>query len=365
MEKIILHVDLDSFYASLEEIRNEEIQGKPVVICVYSGRTKNSGAVSTSNYKARELGIKAGMPISRAQNLAKDKDVIFLPNDMEYYSEVSGRIMELLEEEADTIEQVSIDEACLDVTENSERELENAVRIAKSIKKKIEKTENITCSVGIGSNKLVAKMASEYEKPDGLTVIKDSEIKDFFEKMSLKKLHGIGPKTIKILEELGIKTTKELANANLSALEGYFGPKKALKLQNIARGIGSDKVEPRQKKQISRIGTLKEDSDDVDFIFDKMKELLKELNKKSRKKRVSFHTISIITIDTSLKTQTRSETIPETRDVEEISDKFRDLLENFLEENKGIKLRRVGVRISNLTYKKEQTSLKDFKKLQG
>ena len=131
-----MHVDLDSFYASLEENRDPAIKGKPVVICVYSGRSEESGAVSTSNYKARAFGIKAGMPIVIAKRIAKGKDVVFLPVDMDYYREISERIMDLMEEESDTMEQVSIDEAYLDVTELTDGNWDKAIEIAKSIKEK-------------------------------------------------------------------------------------------------------------------------------------------------------------------------------------------------------------------------------------
>lgn len=360
MSRIILHLDLDSFYASLEELRNKEIIGKPIVICVFSGRSEDSGAVSTANYKARELGIKSGMPISRAKLLAKDKDVVFLPIDKEYYSIASQRIMELLEEEGDTIQQVSIDEAYLDITEKSDGSWENAKKIAEEIKNKIREKENLICSIGIGPNKLVAKIASKHKKPDGLTIIKDSDVKEFFENLPLSKLHGIGNKTIEPLNQLGIKSVKDLANWNLQFLENSFGTNKAKKLQDIARGIDDSLVEQRDKQQISRLGTLKEDTDSIEIIFDKMKELLVDLSKKIQQDRVLFRTISIITIDSYLKMQTRSETITETDNFEKIIPIFRSLIEKFLQENTGIKLRRIGVRVSNLVYKKQQKTLIDF-----
>lgn len=360
MHRIILHVDLDSFYASLEELRNEEIRGKPVVICVYSGRSEDSGAVSTANYKARELGIEAGMPISVAKRHAKDKDVVFLPYDIEYYRTVSERIMELLEEEADIIQQVSIDEAYLDVTEKSMDNWINAKKIANKIKKRIKEQEGLTCSIGIGSNKLVAKIASKQKKPDGLTIIKDTEVKEFFENLPISKIHGVGNKTIKILDELGIKTTKELAKFDIYSLEGKFGKNKAKILQEKAGGIDDSPVEPKERQQISRLGTLKEDTNDVEKIVEKIKELAVGVKEKIDKENVSFRTISVITIDTTLKVQTRSETIQSTDNVDSILPIVKILLEKFFDETPDIKFRRIGIRVSNLIYKKEQKTLGEF-----
>jgi len=358
MQRIILHIDLDSFYASLEELRHEDIRGKPVVICVFSGRSEDSGTVSTANYKARELGIKSGMPISLAKRLAKDKDVAFLQNDIEYYRTVSDRIMEIIEEEADIFQQVSIDEAYLDVTKKSMDKWDNAKKIAEKIKKKIKEQEGLTCSVGIGPNKLVAKMASKHQKPNGLTIIKDAEVKEFFENLPVSKIHGIGEKTTKILDELGIKTAKELASSDIKILEKKFGKNKSKLLLDKSQGIDDSPVEQKDRQQISRLGTLKEDTDNIEVIFEKIKELATDMKKKIEK--VSFRTVSIITIDTALKTQTRSETVQVTNNLDSVLPITKSLLENFLKENSEKKLRRVGIRVSNLVYKKEQKTIGDF-----
>lgn len=360
MTRIVLHVDLDSFYASLEEIRNTEIKGKPVVICVYSGRSPDSGAVSTSNYKARELGIKAGIPISFAKRIAKDKEVVFLPVDMEHYRLASDRIMELLEEEADTIEQVSIDEAYLDVTNRTFGNWIEAQKIAEKIKEKIKHHEGLTCSVGIGPNKLVAKMASGHKKPNGLTVITDAEVIGFFEKLPVSNIHGIGDRTTKSLNDLGIQTASDLANYNIDALERIFGKNKAKILREKAKGIDESPVEQGEIQQISRIGTLSEDTDNIEIIFEKIKELSIDIQKKIKKKVVDFRTISIIAIDTELKTHSRSETLQQTNLIDENLITVRKLLQKFFEENPEKKLRRIGIKVSNLLEKKKQKSLGDF-----
>jgi DNA polymerase IV (DinB-like DNA polymerase) len=360
MDRIILHVDLDSFYASLEELRNKDVMGKPLVVCVYSGRSEDSGVVSTANYKARKLGIKSGMPIAFAKRIAKEKNVVFLPVDMEYYRTVSDRIMELLEGEAEVMEQVSVDEAYLDVTEKTRGRWVKAEEIAGNIKKKISDREGVTCSVGAGPNKLIAKMASKHRKPDGLTVVKEKDVKSFLENMPILGLHGIGPKTAKVLEELGVETAGELASFDLPMLAEKFGENTARLLRGRASGIDDSPVEPRERQQISRIGTLKEDTGDIEEIFNKIKELAEDLKGKIGKERVYFRTVSIIAVDTNLKTHLKSETIAETDDIEAALKVARKLLEGFPDENPETLLRRVGIRVSNLVYKKEQTTLKDF-----
>lgn len=359
MQRIILHMDLDSFYAAVEEKRNPSISGKPIVICVFSGRSSDSGAVATANYKARELGIKAGIPIVLAKKLANE-ETVFLPNDINYYREVSERIMELIEDECDALEQASVDEAYMDVTQKSNGTWENAQAIAQAIKQKIKDQEGLTCSIGIGPNKLVAKMASKVKKPDGLTMIKTDEVENFLENLDVRKLHGVGGKTTDALSSLGIKTAKELAHFSPLALEEKLGKNKTRLLQEKARGIDESPVEQKEAQQISRIGTLKEDTRDQEVIFEKIKELAQDMKRKVEKKKVFFRTIGIIAIDTGLETQTRSETMAETDDINIALLSASQLLAKFLEENPKKRLRRVGIRISNLLYKKEQTSLGDF-----
>lgn len=174
--RIILHIDMDYFFAQCEEREHPELKGKPVVICVYSGRGGDRGAVSTSNYEARKLGVKAGISISRAKKLAPN--AVFLPVNMELYHYKSGQVMEILKEYSDKIEQESIDEAYCDLTEKVTG-FEGARMLALKLKDEIRQLVGLTCSVGIGPNKLIAKVASDYKKPDGLTVVRSEEVLQF------------------------------------------------------------------------------------------------------------------------------------------------------------------------------------------
>src|SRR3989344_221772 len=168
--RVILHLDLDSFFASCEEQRNPALKGKPVVICNYT-RGLDSGAVTTANYVARKLGIKSGMPVSFARRAAKNAvDAVFLPTDIDYYSQVSDQVMQLLQAYADAFEPASIDEAFLEVTQRLQGDFGKAEALGRELKARILEKTGLTCSVGIASNKLLAKTASDFRKPDGLTV---------------------------------------------------------------------------------------------------------------------------------------------------------------------------------------------------
>ncbi len=356
--RIILHIDLDSFYASLEEQRKPELRGKAVVICMFSGRGE-SGAIATANYKARELGIKAGMPIVFAKRLGAD--AIFLPADLEYYRSESAKIMEIFQGYADNFQQVSIDEAYLDVS--SCGSFEQAEEIAMKIKSDIRRME-LTCSVGIAPNKLVAKMASRFKKPDGLTVVEEKEVRKFLNPMPVEKLHGIGGKTAEALGEMGIKTSEELAKADLKKLESVFGKNKAKLLKEKAEGVDDSPVTGQLAKQLSRIGTLKKDTADFTEIYGKIEQLAGEMHKKILKRKVLFRTVSIIIIGANLEMQTKSKTINETNKLEDILEIARALLREFLDESDN-KVRRAGIRVSNLVYEEQkerkERSLQEFR----
>jgi DNA polymerase IV (DinB-like DNA polymerase) len=172
-------VDLDYFYAQCEETRNPSIRGKAVVVSVYSGRTEDSGVVSTANYLAREYGVRSGIPISVAKNRLRDADAVFLPVDHSFYGEVSEKVMTVLRGYADRFERVGIDEAYLDVTERARGDFATAAEIARSTKKEIHSQLGLTCSIGIGPNRLVAKIAADANKPDGLTVVEPGALQEF------------------------------------------------------------------------------------------------------------------------------------------------------------------------------------------
>lgn len=346
MERIILQIDLDSFYASVEILRRPELKGKPVVVCVFSGRTDDSGAVATANYLARELGIRAGMPISMAKERGKDK-AVFLPTDLAYYREVSDRVMEIIRSYSDVFEQRSIDEAYLDLA-GIANTFEEAEEIAKEIKKDILESEGLTCSIGIGPNKLVAKMASKAKKPDGLTIVKPEEVKGFLWPLPASKLFGVGPKSLEVFQKLGIKTIGDLAACDMKKLVEEFGENRGKEFHEHANGIDEGPVTETERQQLSKLGTLKKDTRNLDEVCEKLDELLVDLAKKISDKNLKFKTISVIAINTGLETFTKSKTLESASgSAQVVREESRFLMDSLLREREKDLLRRCGLRVSN------------------
>lgn len=369
MKRIILLLDLDYFYAALEERRKPELKGKPVVVCVYSGRTEDSGAVATSNYEARKLGIKSGMYIMQAKALAgkaSEQETVFIPVDMEHYRKASKRIMSIARRFADRYEQVSIDEIYLDVSRKSGGSYEKARKLAQRIKNNILRKEKVTCSIGIGPSKLIAKMAAGEKKPDGLTVILPMQVKDFLRPKEASELHGVGSKTSEALNKIGIKTIGDLAKADIEKLTPLFGEKKAMLLVQHANGIDDDPVEEEARKQISRIVTLKIDSEDFGYISEKIPLLSEAIFRKLEARKASFRTVSVLAVVKGLEQRTKSISLPEpSASKQDIIDCSREALKQFLAEKPG-KLRRFGIRVSGFSdlekKQKEQKRILDFGK---
>ncbi len=361
--RTILAVDLDYFYAQCEEVRKPEIKDKPVVVCVFSGRTEDSGAVSTSNYIARKLGVKSGIPIVLAKRiLSKNSEAVFLPMDREYYESVSERIMETLRSHIPRMEQMSIDEAYLDATESAHGDFAAAEKIGTRIKKEILDAEQLSCSVGIGPNKLVAKMAVDAKKPDGLTAILPSQVRSFLNPLPVGKLFGIGPKTEQKLGALGIKTVEDLANCDEERLSKEFGRNLGPQLKRSAQGMDDDPVQERETEQLSRIITLKRDTDKFDFA-NEISPLCKDISNRLEAKELLCKSVGIIAITSELKTKNRAKTLDIPTNLEEkIFSVSSELFGSFFSENQELAVRRAGIRVSGLTKRsaKKDSSLTEF-----
>jgi DNA polymerase IV (DinB-like DNA polymerase) len=356
--RIIFHVDMDYFFAQCEERECPEIKGKPVVVCVYSGRGGDSGAVSTSNYEARKLGIKAGMPISRAKKLAQD--AVFLPVNMELYRSISDEIMEILRGHCRTFEQESVDEAFCDIT-GMVPDFEEARMLAINIKEEIRKKVGLTCSVGVAANKLVAKIASDFRKPDGLTVVKPDEIQKFLAPLKITDLTGVGKKTGERLNELGVHTIGELSMMPAEELIREFGQAKGIWLKQASNGINDSPVVGREgTEQIGRITTLKEDTRDLSVIFKAIDELSEDVYRKLVERKLGFKSVSFVAITSDFKTHSKTHTLSApAKDLERIRMEARELARAFLAEN-PVALRRVGIRVANLMEEKGQRTLGEF-----
>jgi DNA polymerase IV (DinB-like DNA polymerase) len=339
--------DFDYFFAQCEELRNPSIKDKPVVVGVYSGRTEESGAVSTSNYVARKYGVKSGMPLFLAKRKLEGTDAVFFKVDHEYYDQISDRIMQIFRGYATSLEQVSIDEAYLDVSEQVEGSFEKAQDYGQKIKVDVKTKVGISFSIGVGTSKLVAKIACDSQKPDGLTIIRPEEAEAFLSPLAVDRLLGVGKKTTVRMEQMGIKTIGDLAKYNCQRLIEVFGKVMGIYFHNAANAIDNEPVvEQGEAESISRIGTLKQDTRDLDFILQKTDELAEYVFKDLTERNLSFKSVSIYVVLVDLSCKNRSVTFEQpAKDKETITKNVRTLFEKFLGES-TLEIRRVGVKVS-------------------
>lgn len=352
---MIFLADFDYFFAQCEELRNPAIKDKPVVVGVYSGRTEDSGAVSTSNYIARKYTVKSGMPLFLAKRKLEGTDAVFFRVDHEYYDQISNRIMDIFRTYATSIEQVSVDEAYLDVTEQVEGSFEKAVGYAQKIKADVKAKVGIAFTIGVGPNKLIAKIACDAQKPDGLTVVKPEDAKAFLAPLPVNSLLGVGKKTAVRMEQMGIKTISDLAKYDCQVLIEVFGKALGIYFHNAANGIDNEPVQEQgEAESISRIGTLKQDTRDLAFILQKTDELTEDIFKEVSDKNLSFKTVSIYVVITDLSSKSRSITLEQpAKDKETIVKNTKMLLEKFLGES-TLEIRRVGVRVAGFSKEEPQ-----------
>ncbi len=256
VEKLILHVDMDAFFAAVEQNDNPELIGKPVVI---GSAPDQRGVVSTCSYEARKFGIHSAMPSRTAYQ--RCKHAIFLPGRMARYKEVSREIMKIFDSFTPFVEPLSIDEAFLDVT-GSQRLMGDGLTIAKALKQSVKEQTGLSCSVGVAPNKFLAKIASDLNKPDGLTLVPfdADQIIKFLAPLPVKRMWGVGPKTLAILQKNGIRTFADLQNSSESNLRRILGDKAANSFYNLSFGRDSRDIELGQpEKSISNELTFKED----------------------------------------------------------------------------------------------------------
>lgn len=248
----IVHIDMDAFYASVEQRDNPELRGKPVIVA-WKG---NRSVVCAASYEARKFGVRSAMPAVRAERLCPD--AIFVPPDFTRYRAVSRLTREIFKRHTDLVEPLSLDEAYLDVTENKTG-LPTATRVAITIREQIRQELNLTASAGVAPNKFLAKLASDWRKPDGLFVIQPEEVDRFLLSLPVGRLPGVGKVTGERLEKLGVNTVKELQDVEIAVLENNFG-RYGVRLYELARGIDNSLVVPnRPTKSISAEDTFEHD----------------------------------------------------------------------------------------------------------
>lgn len=282
----IIHVDMDAFYASVEQRDNPELRGKPIAV----GGSAARGVVAAASYEARKFGVHSAMPSVTAKR--KCPDLIFVPPRFEVYKAVSRQIREIFAEYTPLIEPLSLDEAYLDVTENL-KGMEIATDIALEIRTRIKQVTGLNASAGISYNKFLAKMASDLNKPNGQAVITPRKGPDFVEALPVKKFHGVGPATAERMHKLGIETGADLKSKSLDFLTQHFG-KSGPYFHGIARGIDHREVRPdRVRKSVGAEDTFAEDIDDLALARQELKPLAEKVWRHCASHNLSGKTVTV------------------------------------------------------------------------
>jgi DNA polymerase IV (archaeal DinB-like DNA polymerase) len=310
---IIAHLDMDAFFAAVEERDKPRLKGRPIVVGADPRGGEGRGVVATANYKAREYGIYSATPISKAWQLSEKAKsqgkpaVIFIGGNHRKYGQVSKQIMKIIQCHSPVVQQVGLDEAYFDLTKTGS--YKNAKTLAQKIKKEIKRKEKLTASIGIGPNKLIAKIASDYKKPEGLTIVTEKEVDKFLEPLSVRKIPGIGPKTEIILSKLKIKTVKDLKEFSESEMKERLG-KWGMALYRKSRGLGSiNLTEKYERKSIGEEVTFSTDSSDMSFVSEALKNICHDLS--DRLKKSGFNKFRTMTLKVRLadfSTRNRSKT---------------------------------------------------------
>ena len=353
--RIIFHVDLNTFYVSVEVRDDPSLKGLPVVVGADPGGGKARGVVMTASYEARKMGLKSGMPISTAYRLAPN--AVYLQPRWERYGEVSAKVMDLLRRHADKFEQTGIDEAFLDVSTRA-KDLEEAKDLAMTIKKEIRDSLGITCSIGIAPNKSLAKIASDRQKPDGLTIVPFDDPKGFLSPLPVSVIPGIGPKTQAFLKEKGIGTIAELQRMSGQQLMKWFG-KTGVWLWGVIQAEERLPVFEREMlKSMSVERTFDEDAEDFGRVYAQVDIEARELAERVRDANVKFKVVGVKIRFRGFQTFTREATLTGFTDGEEtLRHEARVMLKEF--EHEGRPVRLVGVRVSQLKRETEKLTRLD------
>jgi DNA polymerase IV (DinB-like DNA polymerase) len=278
------------FFLSVEVREHPELKGKPVVVGADPKEGIGRGVVSSASYEARKYGVRSALPISRAWKLCPN--CVYLRPHFDLYIKASNSIMKILKNHADRFEQGGIDEAYLDIS-GRVKDFDEAGEFAKKLMEEIQDKEKLTCSIGVAPNKMVAKIASDYKKPYGLTVVKEDDVKGFLFPLKVRKIPGVGPKTDRRLKELKIETVSDLATLNPEAMTRQFGVWGA-RLHEYANGIDfSEVVEGYETKSIGREVTFEQDIDDEERILNVLDELAEDVHKEVIDSGLQFKTITI------------------------------------------------------------------------
>jgi len=353
-KRIILHVDMDHFFSAIEEREHPEFKGKPVVVGADPNKGKGRGVVKTCNYEARKFSVHSGMPISRAWQLCPN--AIYVRSNYSLYKEVSKRLMAILRNYSDKFQQWGFDEAFLDIS-SKVKDFEEATQLAICIKYDVLWNERLTCSIGIAPNKLVAKIASDFKKPDGLTVVTEDNVENFLAPLSVRRMLWIGEKTESKLNKLGIRTIGDLAAFDVSILIDKLGVM-GRRFHQWAHGIYVSEVGNRKgmRKSIGHESTFAANTGDPDIILKRINDTCQRIHERAVKYGILFKTVTVKIRFGNFQTFTHGKTLPFfTNFLQELQKTAGELAQEYLQENRKVRL--VGVRVSNLKSDKGQKNL--------
>jgi DNA polymerase IV (DinB-like DNA polymerase) len=363
-DRIVLHVDMDSFYASCERLREPALRGEPVVVGMGYEEGEQIGAVATASYEAREYGVESAMGISTAlEKLPRRTDdpddpatAFYRPVDMDFYESVSDDIREILADLADTLKVVSIDEAYLDVTERTAWDV--AEGFGRHVKQRIQREVGVPASVGVAPNMSTAKIASDHDKPDGLVVVPPDEVADFLAPLPVGDIHGIGPVTADELTAMGIETAGDLADADETTLRDRFG-ERGEEFHRRALGDDPRPVEPRGKpKSLSRESAFDGAVEDFEQVVERATGLASAVAQRAQRRGALYRTIGVKVVTPPYDVNTRARSLSGPVDDPDLVESVaRDLLTEF----DGERVRKVGVRVANLSFSdRDQTDLQSW-----
>ncbi|HHU40771.1 MAG TPA: DNA polymerase IV [Fermentimonas caenicola] len=348
MNRKIIHIDMDAFYASIEQRDNPDYRGKPLAV----GYGEKRGVVAAASYEARRYGVHSAMPSVTA--LRKCPNIIFVPPRFDVYRNVSNQIMQIFHEYTSMVEPLSLDEAFLDVTVNN-KGARSATLIAKEIKQKIYNRTHLTSSAGVSYNKFLAKIASDYRKPDGLFVIEPEKAEAFVEKLTIDKFFGVGKVTAKRMVELGIRTGYDLKQWSELDLVKEFG-KAGSTYWHFARGIDDREVESeRVRKSLGAEVTFMDDLDEIVDILGSLDQIANEVHRRAQKRKFLAKTVTLKVKYADFTQITRSKTVNYyVNSYEKLFELGKELLlqVNDIEEKK--------IRLMGLTLKKSDSELSSY-----
>ena len=337
MEKVILHVDMDAFYASVEQRDNPSLKGKPIAVGGRSAR----GVVTTASYEARKYGVSSAMPMEKARQ--RCSDLIVVPGNMKKYKMISKEIYKILSRYSKKIEKISIDEAFLEI------ESDNYMEVVENIRSTLKKELGLTASIGVSYNKFLAKLGSDMDKPNGVTFIKKEEAVSILKPLSISKIFGIGPMMVLELNKLGIFYIEDIQTYDKDILLGKFG-KKGGEIYNFSFGIDKRELDCNEPIQsISEEETFEKDIHNVKILYDKLYEQSLHLERELDKKRLFYNTITIKIKYGDFTTETRSLTssLPYENKYK-IYELSKYILDNRFDISKSVRL--IGITLSNLIY---------------